>query len=89
MSPRKRKILDPKSKDFGTRFARHLRTLIDKRKMTPAAFVDELNGAKLAVSYSTIKKWLSGDRLPRAEDFETIGRVLHLKDYRDAMPPPA
>ncbi len=88
MSPRPRKHLDPKSRKFEVRFAIRLRKMLDDRNMTPADFVDRLNRAGLDVSFETVKKWMSADRLPRPQDAEAIGKALSLKDYREAWPAP-
>lgn len=88
MAARPRKELDPKSKDFGVRFAIHLRGLLDKRKLGIGEFITLVENSGLDVSLATVKKWLSGDRVPRAEDFEFIGAALRIQDYRQAMPPP-
>lgn len=88
MTPRQRKELDPKSTDFATRFAIHLRGLFDKRKFSTATFLDELRAGGLDVSDVTVNAWLSGTRLPRVGDLEHIGRVLRIPDYRNVLPKP-
>lgn len=89
MSPRARKPLDPKSKDFGVRFAIHLRKLLDKRKLTSAEFLSALRDAGLDVAPVTVKKWISGENVPLAQDFEYIAKALGIRDYRRTLPPPA
>jgi len=86
MSPNKRKSLSPKSKDFSTRFAIHLRKLLDDRDIGPADFRDKLQSAGLHVSIESVTKWLNGSRIPRPQDAPTIGRILALKDYRHLWP---
>lgn len=88
MTPRARKELDPKSKDFGVRFGIHLRELLDKRKLGAADLLELVQDEGLDVSPSTIKKWVAGERLPRVEDLQIIGLVLNLRDYRHSLPPP-
>ena len=88
MAPRPRKTLNPKSSDFGVRFAIHLRGMLDKRKLGAAEFLTLVQKAGVDVSAATVRKWLSGDRLPMAQDFEGIGRALGMPDYRQSMPPP-
>jgi len=87
MAPRPRKPLDPKSHDFGTRFGLHLRSLLDKRNLGPSEFLSGLKREGVDVSSEAVRKWLAGDRLPRPQDMEQIGRVLRLKDYRHVLPP--
>lgn len=87
MAPRPRKALNPKSKDFPTRFALHMRTLVDERGLSTVEFLSAVQREGLDVSPSTVKKWIAGERLPRIEDLRIIGRVLKLKDYRHALPP--
>jgi hypothetical protein len=89
MSPRPRKHLDPRSKRFEVRFALRLRALLEDRDFTMIDFVDRLARAGLDVSLESVKKWLSGDRMPRPQDAEVIGRALSLKNYRDIWPDPA
>jgi hypothetical protein len=88
VSPRPRKFLDPRSRRFEVRFAIRLRALLDERKMGPSEFVERLQAAGLDVTIEAVKKWLSGDRLPHADDAEKIGKVLGLKDYRQVWPLP-
>jgi hypothetical protein len=89
MSPRPRKHLDPRSKRFEVRFAIHLRELLDERGIGPSEFLDRLRGAGADVTGEAVKKWLSGDALPRPPDMERIGKLLCLEDYRFVLPPPA
>lgn len=86
MAPRPRKVLSKTAKDFPTRFALHLRELLDKRKLTTADFREAVKRAGLDVAAVTVKKWLSGERLPRADDLVPIGKSLGLKDYRLVLP---
>jgi len=88
MSPRPRKHLDPRSKRFEIRFAILLRKRIDELGYMPADLVDRLQRAGLSVSFELVKKWLSGDRLPRPQDAEAIGKALSLDDYREIWPDP-
>ena len=88
MSPRQRKFLDPRSSDFGVRFAIRLRDLLDKQQLTPAKFVDKLQSAGIDVTLQAVQKWLSAERIPRPQDMETIARLVGLKDYRFLLPPP-
>ena len=88
MSPRARKQLDPRSKDFKVRFAIHLRGLLAKRKMTAVDFLAALERAGLKVAAVTVRKWLSGENVPQAEDFEAVASALGIRDYRHALPPP-
>lgn len=88
MAPRPRKKLDPKSKDFSTRFALHLRNRLERRGLTTADFLQQLQAAGLQVSGEAIRKWLSGAHLPRPQDAETIGTVLRMRDYRHVWPAP-
>jgi hypothetical protein len=89
MSPRPRKELDTKSKRFDTRFAIHLRKLLDKRRLTTNELHERVQAVGLDVSFQTVTKWLSGERLPRAEDAESIAAALGIKDYRHVWPDPA
>ncbi len=88
MAPRPRKALNPKSTDFGVRFGIHLRALLDKRKLETVDFIALIQKSGIDVAANAIRKWLSGDRLPRPQDAERIGEVLRLKDYREVWPPP-
>ena len=87
MSPRHRKPLDPRSKRYEVRFARRLRDLLEDREMTTAAFVKRLKSAGVSASGEAVKKWLRGERLPRPQDAEAIGKILGLDDYRTIWPP--
>lgn len=83
-----RKTLNTRSKDFGIRLGLHLRKLLGKRKLSAAQFRDTCQREGLDVSIVTVHKWLRGERLPLARDFEEIGKALGMKDYRQALPPP-
>lgn len=89
MSPRPRKHLDQRSKRFETRFAIHLRDMLDKRGMTAAEFLARMQAAGVDVTIEAVKKWLRAERLPRPQDAETIGRILGIKDYRHVWPDPS
>src|SRR5262245_8001155 len=86
MAARPRRTLDQRSKRFEVRFAIQLKKFLDDRGFTPADFVERLHRAGLDVSYESVKKWLSGDRLPRPEDAVQIGKALSLDDYRKVWP---
>lgn len=86
--PRPRKEIDPKSKEYGDRFALRLRDLLDRRKLNAAEFLDRVRAAGVDVSAEAIRKWIAGDHLPRPQDMPAIGTVLGLRDYRDLLPPP-
>lgn len=88
MTPRKRFDLDPSSDDYGTRWAIHLRRLVDQRRLSPAEFRERLKVEGLEISHQTIEAWLRGRRLPRVGDLEMIARVLKVADYRKILPPP-
>ncbi len=88
MAPRKRHDLDPRSDDYGTRWAIHLRKLVDQRRLSPAEFREQLKVEGLEISHQTIEAWLRGRRLPRVGDLERIARVLGTTDYRKILPPP-
>jgi len=88
MSPHTRADLDQHSDDIGTRWAIHLRKLVDRRKLSFGDFVRELASSGLDVSPQTVKAWLRGRRLPRVGDLEIIAQVLKVADYRKILPPP-
>ncbi len=88
MTPRKRKELDPDSRDVGIRFAIHLRKLIDARGMTPADLHAKLVEGGTEVSMELVKKWLRGDGFPRPNDLESLGNALDMRDYRFVLPAP-
>lgn len=88
MTPRPRHELDPSSDDYGTRWAIHLRKLVDQRRLTAAEFREQLEAVGLEVSHQTVEAWLRGRRLPRVGDLEMIARVLKVADYRKILPPP-
>jgi hypothetical protein len=87
MAPRKRHDLDPSSDDYATRWAIHLRKLVDQRRLSPAEFREQLEAVGLEVSPQTVKAWLRGRRLPRVADLESIAAVLKVADYRKVLPP--
>ena len=88
MAPRKRHDLDPSSHDYATRWAIHLRKLVDQRRLSPAECWERLKVEGLEVSHQTVEAWLRGRRLPRVGDLEMIARVLKVADYRKILPPP-
>lgn len=88
MSPRRRKELNPRSKDFSVRFAIGLRELLEKRELTTAEFWERVQAAGVDVSQETVKCWLNGTRLPLSQDLPGIGVALRMKDYRDLLPRP-
>ena len=61
---------------IAVRFARNLREQLEKRKMSSGEFRETLKANGLDVSRETVMKWLSGDRAPRSEDLELIGRLI-------------
>jgi len=67
-------------------FATHLRALLEKRRMTAESFHEAVRSEGLDVAAITVRKWISGDRLPRADDLVAIGTALGLKDYRFVLP---
>lgn len=84
---RARNELDPRSTKYGVRFGLHLRALLKNKKLGSTEFLQKLKADGLDVSLATVGKWLSGDRLPRCYDLESIGRVLGIRDYRQVLPP--
>ena len=88
MSPQKRRQLDPRSKKFEVRFAIQLRGLLDRAELGPTEFVAKIKNAGVDYSVEAVKKWLSGQRIPRPQDVEKLGRILGLDDYRKIWPPP-
>lgn len=88
MTPRPRHELDPSSDNYNTRWAIHLRTLLDRQRLTAAEFRKQLEAVGLEVSLPSVKAWLRGRRLPRLPDLESIAAVLKVADYRRILPPP-
>lgn len=88
MSPRREKQLNPRSRDFPTRFARHLRQLLKRKRLSVAEFRNNLRTAGLNVSMIAVRKWLSAERVPHAQDFEAIAKALGIRNYKNVMPPP-
>ncbi len=88
MAARPRKRLSPRSKKFEVRFAIRLRQRLAELGLGPSEFTEMLRAAGVDVTVEAVKKWLSGDHVPRPADAETIGRVLELDDYRQVWPDP-
>lgn len=88
VAARERKELDIESTDLAVRFALRLRELLKKKNLGPSEFTSRLQAAGVEVSAEAVKKWISGDRMPRPQDLEAIADVLSVKDYRHLLPPP-
>jgi hypothetical protein len=65
-----------------------LRALLDEGGMDASEFVERVQAAGVDVTSEAVKKWISGDSVPRAQDLERIGHALGLKDYRRQLLPP-
>jgi transcriptional regulator with XRE-family HTH domain len=67
---------------FNLRFAKHLRALMDKRKVSVADLA-----ATIGRGDEVVYQYLRGQTLPSVEVLEAIGTALALPDYRKVLPP--
>lgn len=81
--PKPRKELTAKEKRTPRgKFATHLRDLMDAAGLTSGEVA-----AKLDIREATVRYWLRGETFPDIETLVTLGKILHVEDYRHVLPP--
>lgn len=84
-----RKTIDPNSTELRHRFALHLRALLDSKGWGASELHRQIILAGLTHSLGAVHSWLSGKRIPEAQDLETLaGIVIPGEDWRQILPPP-
>jgi hypothetical protein len=86
--PRPRKKIRPRNAaDFLSRFALHLRKIMDDNNWISKDVSEKLAAGGVDIGPRGVDVWLRGEGSPKFRDLEKIGRALGMKDYRDILPP--
>lgn len=72
--------------DFNVAFGRHLKEILDKRKLTPGSLSVALTKRGVTIGRKGVEKWLRGDSTPPMHVLFHTAAVLGLRDWRKILP---